>query len=171
MLLSEAKELLRNNGYRLVKEVYDAVRDHQLTKKNGWKDYSDGYHLEKGISEILNSKKILNKLGRRTVNTDNFVENKRGEEIFKVVKFEKRPGIFLVVDVDTEIGLIGHDNGEKSRGSESGKFADVRIHDDYVNLYLISEEQNRQTVLDTEKFDVRNVPSMISWIIKTLKNF
>ncbi len=148
MLLSEAKEILKRNGYRLT-EVYDAVTDRNNIK-NSRQSRTNGY-----VPYIL--KRIRLALAEEGVEAE-----LRGDRTGSWLKI----GHFTLWQTtqDWESGYVNHvpRSVEKDNiGPESGQHADFKSVETEVTLTLYSGMKQ----VDTADFDPRNTPSMVEWIL------
>lgn len=148
MLLFEAKEILKKNGYRLVEE-YDAVTDRNNIK-NSRQPSTNSYvtNILKRIKLALAEEGIEAKLcGDRT------------QDWLKIGNYT----LWLSTQ-DWESGYVDHDPRSVRKdniGPESGENADFKTVETEVTLKLYSGMKH----VDTADFDPRNTPSIVEWIL------
>lgn len=146
MLLREAKEILKKNGYKVV-EAYDAVADRNNIKDRKQKVYSYYSKLtkrlklalaEEGIESSLYDSNCALKIGNYTVYC------------------------FLT---DCKVDTVGVYDNTNFTGSESGEQAYLREMENGVTLEIYDSTDK----IAKKEFDVRDTPSMVKWIINHIE--
>lgn len=141
MLLSEAKEILKQNGYELV-EVYDAVTDRNNVKNSRQNEQSYFTKLLKRIKNALEEEGVKARIINDSLRIGNWT--------------------IWVEDESSELAFVGPgDMVDADPGPESGEDASFRDNENDVTLTMYSGLKH----VDTADFDVRNTPSMVQWIL------
>lgn len=185
MKLSEAKEILKNNGY--ICEAYDAVTDHQNVKRSRTK-YAityNGYfqHLLGRVKDYIKETTGITyycsytKTPGANCNWEELVvANKKGKKYVVVKSIYGRFGKEGDVETRNRQNLAFEDPDEKIEnpstfiGSESGSFAGKSFMDMYIDVSIHTSDP-KCTELASEKFDVRNVPGVAEWIEDEIGGF
>ena len=144
MLLREAKEILKKNGY--IVEAYDAVTDRNNIKdKRNYKSYF--------VNALVRLKNALAEEGiRSTVSGESKNALKFGR--YKVTIYNYKTKRDNITDYD-----------KNNIGPESGEDASYIQMDNSVILRL----WHGDTLIDEQEFDVRNTPSMVNWILEHIE--
>lgn len=146
MLLKEAKEILRKNGYKLV-EAYDAVTDRNIIKKQRQANRS---YLTKLMSRLKNA------LEEKDIDSS-LTNNCYGLKIGKC----KVTLLYNDENIHRNIGRYG----DNTIGPESDYDSGYSQMENSVTLRFWDETP---ALRDTKTFDVRNTPSMVQWILDNI---
>lgn len=140
MLLSEAKEILKKNGYKLV-EAYDAVTDRNNIKNRRQDNQSYLTNLMRRLKNALEEKGI---------------DSSFSGYALKIGKYK------VTLYYDTEEFADVKDSDKNYEGPESGDDASYSQMENNVILRFWDTTHLNPV---EKAFDVRNTPGMVDWIL------
>lgn len=157
MLLSEAKEILKKNGYRLV-ETYDAVTDRKHVKDNrNGSSYFTNIH--KRVAAALEEEGYQTTIGEAPENY-----------YYKKIVFNKLPFKVKIYLEPTKKGYVNDKTTTKFDGTEDGpeshRYSDFVEMENVVMVDVLTKEGKE---IEYKKFDVRNTPGIVKWILSIIE--
>lgn len=156
MLLHEAKAILKQNGY--IVEAYDAVTDRKQVKdKRNGSSYFTNIH--KRVAAALEEEGYQTTIGEAPENY-----------YYKKIVFDKLPFKVKIYLEPTKSGYVNGKTSTKFDGTEDGpeshRYSDYVEMENVVKVEIFTKEGKEITY---KKFDVRNTPSIVKWIVSNIE--